>query len=128
MTSASAIIAIRAYLGQPVVPAGRPSTEPRPGGEGLKLDLIRLAKLAEALKWEASQVGTVPRGYPKWVNLVMNTIHRLLPWYTRPLQNFSRVCAEQAEEISYQIGVLADTQSELLSRLERLEAKYRTRE
>ena len=126
MTSASVIIAIRAYLGQPVVLADQPSTKP-PLGELLKLDLTRLAKLAEALKSSASQVGTIPQGYPLWVTLVMKTIHGLLPWYTRPLQSFSRVCAEQAEEIGYQIGVLANAQSELLSRLEEIEAQHQAR-
>jgi hypothetical protein len=128
MTSASVITAIREYLGQPVMPAGQPSTEAAPPIQSPKLDLTRLAKLAEALKWEAGQVGTVPQGYPLWVNLVMKTIHRLLPWYTRPLQNFSRVCAEQAEEIGYQIGVLAKTQAELLARLQEIEAEHRSHE
>ncbi len=128
MTSTVVITAIRAYLGQPVAPVGSPVTGGPLAPPTPALDLTRLAKLAEALKWEANQVGTIPRGYPFWVTLVMKAIHRLLPWYTRPLQNFSRVCANQAEEMGYQIGVLAKAQSELWARLEQLEAQRRPRE
>ena len=124
MTSASVIAAIQAYLGQPAMPASLPTAETPVPIPLPSLDLTRLAKLAEALKWEASQVGTIPLGYPLWVTLVIKAIHRLLPWYTRPLQNFSRVCADQAEEIGYQIGVLAKTQAELRARLEQLEAQH----
>ncbi len=125
MNSAEIITAIRLYLGQPVI--GADSYSPAPLADCYaRVDLTRLAMLTRSLKWEASQVGTIPQGYPAGVNLVMKVIHRLLPWYTRPIQCFSRRCAEQFEEITHQIGALANVQSELLARIKEIEAKQET--
>src|SRR5437879_332944 len=112
MNSSDIITRIRVHLGQPLGIADPVRTQLERNG---RLDLARLAMLTQILRSEANQVGTVPKGYPVFIDFVMRGIHRLLPWYTRPLQNFSRVCAEQAEEIGRQIGVLAHVQSELLA-------------
>ena len=120
VNAAAIIRGIRLYLGQPIsVP--EPLLRTPLAQRVSRLDLTRLSMLTEALSWEARQVGVIPQGYPLRVDFVMKVIHRLLPWYTRPLQNFSRRSAELGEELGHQISVIAQTQSELLRRLDQLE-------
>jgi hypothetical protein len=129
MNSVEIVSAIRVYLGQPVAAQDPPDLAggPLPEGAG-RFDLNRLAMLTEAIKWEASKVGLIPRGYPRRVNLVMEAIHRLLPWYTRPIQTFSRLCADQAQEVAHQISMLEHAQSELLARIRALESQRNSAE
>ena len=120
MTAASVITAIRIHLGHPQRIPAEPAAKQSAPPPFVAVDLTRLANLAAALRWEAGQVGAIPQGYPLWAHVIMTVIHKLLPWYTRPIQNFSRTAGEYAQELSYQIGVLANAQAELAGRLERV--------
>jgi hypothetical protein len=60
---------------------------------GLRIQLRRLRSHAEA-------VGRVPEGYPLHVTFVIRSIAALLPWYTRPLRNFSLTAVDACDSMA----------------------------
>jgi hypothetical protein len=71
-------------------PAGALDAE-QPAASGSSNPLLRqlYAEIAE-LEAAAARIGTLPENYPLHVQVVMKTLAALLPWYTRPLVQFSR--------------------------------------
>ncbi len=55
----------------------------------------------------AEQIGKLPANYPWHINLIMRVISALLPWYTRPLRDFGKSCADHAEAVAGSLAAIA---------------------
>jgi hypothetical protein len=86
-------------------------------------DLEGLYRLLIDLRHEAELVGKIPAGYPRHVDVVMRVIHALLPWYTRPLMNFSGLAARTVSELTEQVAQLVREQQESQRRIRDLETE-----
>ena len=67
------------------------------------------------LQQEAGRIGKIPLRYPRHIVLVMKAISALLPWYTRPIVDFSQRTSRTAEAMATLLGELLREQ-ELLAR------------
>jgi hypothetical protein len=78
---------ILVFLGHPTgVPSQPESALPRPLNPLLRQLYAEIA----VLEADAGRIGRLPEHYPLHVRVVMKTLAALLPWYTRPLVQFSR--------------------------------------
>lgn len=65
----------------------------------LQAALERLRNRVAGLQHAAARVGRIPENYPRHTNLIMRAVAALLPWYTRPIQEFSMEACGVATEI-----------------------------
>ena len=86
-------------------------------------DLEGLYRLLYDLRHESEQVGKIPVGYPRHVDIVMRVLHALLPWYTRPLERFSAVSARTTSELTEQVAQLIREQQQSQRRIRELETE-----
>lgn len=86
-------------------------------------DLEGLYHLLNDLRHESEQVGKIPVGYPRHVDIVMRILHALLPWYTRPLERFSVISARTTSEITEQVAQLIREQQQSRQRIRELETE-----
>lgn len=104
---------------------GAAGVEKAPARPACETELARLAASVDLLRRETQNVGCVPQGYPGPLNLVMKTIHRLLPWYTRPIRAHAE-CSAAVAEVSLQLlSTIVQAQQQIAARLEQLENEVR---
>lgn len=60
-------------------------------------DFDRLRQALVELRHRTAAVGSLPQGYPRYVDIVIRGISALLPWYTRTIRHQ----AESAEHVSF---------------------------
>jgi hypothetical protein len=106
------------HLGMPRSADLRPAGLPRL--EDLNKQVRRVRSDLQAAAEHARSVGQIPPDYPAHVDSVMRVIARLLPWYTRPLRNFSEASAQALTSIGECIVMLADRQNILAAEVKRL--------
>jgi hypothetical protein len=107
------------------VVGGAADMEKAPARPACVAELARLAASVDLLRRETQNVGCVPQGYPGPLNLVMRTIHRLLPWYTRPIRAHAE-CSVAVAEVSLQLlNTIVLAQQQIAVRLEQLENEVR---
>jgi hypothetical protein len=66
------------------------------------------------LQQEAGRIGKIPLHYPRHIVLVMKAISALLPWYTRPIVDFSQRTSRTADALASLVDELL-RQQELLA-------------
>ena len=74
--------------------------------------------IVQDLRVHANRVGTIPNSYPRHLDLIMKAISALIPWYTRPLQQFAQRTTETTEVLLQSIVDLADVQAHLAAQLQ----------
>ena len=87
----------------------------------LRLLLAKLAANVRDIQRGSAQVGVVPQGYPPALEIIMKTIHRLIPWYTRPIQGHAQCSAAAANTGLLCLQEIAKAQERIAERLDRLE-------
>ena len=65
--------------------------------DSIHVALNSLRRELHELEREAARIGRLPKDYPRHVDLVMRAISAVLPWYTRPIVQFSRRTVVTAE-------------------------------
>ena len=103
---------LHAFLGIPFSPRGGESAVPRLPGDLSDLVLDVKSELA-ALRRESDRIGKIPENYPRHITWLMRLISALLPWYTRPLVNFSRRTSATAELMSDLLDAVLHRQNAL---------------
>lgn len=83
--------------------------------DGIGRAARRLKRELFELQQEAGRIGKIPVHYPRHIVLIMRAISALLPWYTRPIAEFSHRTSRTAEAISSLLDELLSEQ-ELLAR------------
>jgi hypothetical protein len=86
-----------------------------PPPDGVGKAVRRLKHELFELQQEAGRIGKIPFHYPRHIVLIMRAISALLPWYTRPIADFSQRTSRTAEAISGLLDELLSEQ-ELLAR------------
>ena len=102
--------------------------EQQVGGDSAAAPNLFLAELTvdvRELRRRANRVGLVPEGYPLLLDIIMKTIHRLLPWYTRSIQAHAQQAADSAETMLLCLHAIAQSQERIAERLDRLERETR---
>ena len=99
--------------------------EKAPARPSCETELARLAANIDLLRRETQNVGCVPQGYPGPLNLAMKSIHRLLPWYTRPIRAHAECSAAVAEANLQLLNTIVQAQQQIAARLEQLEDEVR---
>lgn len=87
--------------------------------------LAELAVGVRELRRRANRVGLVPEGYPLPLAIIMKTIHRLLPWYTRSIQAHAQQAASSMDTILICLQAIAQSQERIAERFDRLERETR---
>lgn len=79
--------------------ASPPSALPaRPGWEAERVE--RLRRAVWELRQDAAAIGTIPSGYPRHIEFIMQAVSALLPWYTRSLVRFGQKTVETVEAMT----------------------------
>ncbi len=102
--------------------------EQQVGGDSAAAPNLFLAELTvdvRELRRRANRVGLVPEGYPLLLDIIMKTIHRLLPWYTRSIQAHAQQAADTVEKMLLYLQAIAQSQERIAERLDRLERETR---
>jgi len=86
------------YLDLPVT--GQREQRSVPAGKAGLVDLAPLWQAVRDLELASAQIGKVPGGYPRHLDIVMRLISALLPWYTRPLAEFGRQTAKAVRQMA----------------------------
>ncbi len=124
--------AIRLRLGTPQPESEGPPDRLRRAGEllaaiNLEERVSELSRMVERLEAEAGRVGVVPQGYPWILDLIMRLIHALLPWYTRPIREFSLQSAAVLRELASSAAIIRRDQERIVNVLRVLLAEARSR-
>jgi hypothetical protein len=110
---------LHAHLGIPS-PAGPGSTEET--SRDLSDLMLDLQAEVAALHREAGRIGAIPENYPRRVTWVMRVISALLPWYTRPLVNFSRSAVSSLETTAHVLEQVMIRQEALAEEIRNLKS------
>ncbi|HSB17206.1 MAG TPA: hypothetical protein VLE22_22335 [Bryobacteraceae bacterium] len=107
------------------VPEGQEQQAGEDKAAASKLLLAELAVGVRELRRRANRVGLVPEGYPLPLAIIMKTIHRLLPWYTRSIQAHAQQAASSMDTILICLQAIVQSQERIAERLDRLERETR---
>ncbi len=107
------------------VPEGQGQQAVEDKAAASNLLLAELAVGVREMRRRANRVGLVPEGYPLPLDIIMKTIHRLLPWYTRSIQAHAQQVTFSVELIRLCLQAIAQSQERIAERLDRLERETR---
>lgn len=79
--------------------------------------IARIGSAVQQMAGEAARIGTIPQNYPVHADLVMKAIHRLLPWYTRPIAGFGARATDAVRELADAVTLLAQFDHAVMTRL-----------
>jgi len=88
-----------------------------PPPDGIGTAVRRLKHELFELQQDAGRIGEIPLRYPRHIVLIMRAISALLPWYTRPIADFSQRTSRTAEAISSLLNELLSAQESLAREL-----------